>query len=265
MRRRNLLKFASAGFGITTLSAAVSADSSQISYKEKTAQEQVTTITETDREAVHSVSLDSDEYITFVDKETGAVKIKKLSEKERLDLGISDSRAISPSSAQNTEIDQQAATMVSYKGEELIERSSSYQRTIGSCYAGCSEPHIVDGTSMELHPIVADASQTLVTAAILSVLAAAAAGTGGAGAYAAAFFGSTTVEAVLGTVVSQFAGNSLTLGIWQWDQGYFIGSQKFTSGAYGLGEWQPGPDDLNRFTLRPGHGVNCGPPPLPDP
>ncbi|AFO57045.1 hypothetical protein NJ7G_1803 [Natrinema sp. J7-2] len=136
---------------------------------------------------------------------------------------------------------------------EIIDKTESYVRKKEGdedCKNDCNH-HWVSGTSMKFNETVADASKSVIVAAILGALA-----SSGSGALAS-FFGSNIVEGIVGAVAGQLVDNSFSLALYDYDLNYKIGSQKMTSAGYGIGPWKPGKGEIIEMGTTPGHGPRC--------
>lgn len=136
---------------------------------------------------------------------------------------------------------------------EVIERTEVYHRIKDDdkyCNNDCNN-HWVSGTSMEFNEMVADLSKAAIVAAILAVIAASGSG------MLATLFGNKAVELIVGVVAGNLVGASLTIGYYDYDLNYIVGSKKMVRGGYGLGPWKPGKTGLIDMFAKPGHSPRC--------
>ncbi|QCS42371.1 hypothetical protein [Natrinema versiforme] len=233
------------------------------------------------------VEIASEIYLTIVDKKTGAVKVDEVDgdeeigsrkvnsiKKDRYETQVTKESANSEdtdphhqskniaqrdTNSDNRQAkqfalahDKQIRSAIEKQADtpEIVEKTEYYIRKKQGdkdCKNDCNH-HWVSGTSMKFNDMVAEASKSAITAAILGALAAS-----GSGALST-IFGSKTVDIIVGAVAGDLVGNSLTIGYYDYDFNYKLGSKKMISGGYGLGPWKPGKSGLVEVITKPGHG-----------
>jgi hypothetical protein len=198
--------------------------------EEKTKNIEIQEAKETKTHKVYTATIDGDRYVYRVNKSEGSVKFEYVGPQSNVSVQEVDKN---PSAAEKSISVTEAATAV----PDFITRVETYTRVVGSCSLDSCE-HKMMGTSVEFAWWLADVAQGVIVTGIMVAMASTGAGT------LAAFVGNAYVQSVVGTVATQLAGNSLTIGMVERDLDYLLGKQKITYGGYGLGPWKPGPNGL---------------------